>query len=88
VLAKRFLGESERFPGLLCFASQALNLGGAGRSPQTPHPEPGRRERNMSHTVQGAGFARSMAYFSIASSTFAAGTAPSSASALSAATVT
>src|SRR6266516_1462323 len=39
VLAERFIGESEGFPGLLRFASLALNLGGA--TPLPPDPPPG-----------------------------------------------
>ena len=44
--------------------------------------------RSFRYTVHGAGFAGSRPYFLIASATFAAGSAPSSASAFSAATVT
>ena len=46
------------------------------------------RGRAIALTVHGAGFSGSIPYFSIASATFAAGIAPSSASAFSAATAT
>jgi O-antigen/teichoic acid export membrane protein len=39
VLAKRFRGESEGFPGLLRFAAQALKLGGASAAPPRPPTE-------------------------------------------------